>query len=137
MTQKQLAVLIKPLSKADPLTQKLNKKLGIVSPSEKAWYKTQHEHWLGWLSSYNGPGAYGRKNQNKDARYTYNHIMNRSMLYWLCEASGIPKKILVKAQKEMLKNSSSRASQLKALRTLIPFEMVELHLLRKRFKINK
>ena len=30
------------------------------------WYKTQHEHWLGWLSNYNGPGA----NNRMDAIYT-------------------------------------------------------------------
>jgi hypothetical protein len=25
------------------------------------WYRTQKEHWLGWLSQYHGPGAYGAK----------------------------------------------------------------------------
>jgi hypothetical protein len=28
---------------------------------KKAWYRTQKEHWLGWLREYNGPGYYSRQ----------------------------------------------------------------------------
>ena len=31
------------------------------------WYRTQKEHWLGWLSQYEGPGAYGRTGPARDA----------------------------------------------------------------------
>ena len=30
-----------------------------VTPGK--WYKTQKEHWLGWLREYHGPGCYGRQ----------------------------------------------------------------------------
>jgi hypothetical protein len=54
------------------------------------WYKTQKQHWLGWLSEYNGPGAYGRKTgMNRDAKYAYNHIVEPRMLLWLIAAAGL------------------------------------------------
>ena len=42
------------------------------------WYRSQKEHWLGWLSQYHGPGAYGRRGGDLDAKYAYNHIVNPS-----------------------------------------------------------
>jgi hypothetical protein len=45
-----------------------------VTPGK--WYKTQKQHWLGWLKEYHGPGAYGRKtSQERDAIYDYNNIV--------------------------------------------------------------
>src|SRR5687768_1490863 len=46
----------------------------VVTPGK--WYLTQKEHWLGWLSGYDGPGAYGRKGgPHQDAMFAYNHIV--------------------------------------------------------------
>lgn len=54
------------------------------------WYATEKEHWLGWLSEYDGPGAYGRKGGAKrDAKYAFNHVVNPEMLIWLSEAAGV------------------------------------------------
>jgi hypothetical protein len=62
------------------------------------WYKTQKEHWLGWLGAYHGPGAYGRKNkQLHDAEFAYNHIVEVKMLTWLIEAAGIAPELVRKA----------------------------------------
>jgi len=55
-------------------------------PDPGVWYLTQKEHWLGWLSEYDGPGAYGRTGQQRDARFAYNHIVNPRMLMYLIEA---------------------------------------------------
>lgn len=54
----------------------------------KTWYTSQGEHWQGWLSEYNGGGFYGRKNHNRTAGFTYNHIMCPPMLIWLAETAG-------------------------------------------------
>jgi hypothetical protein len=53
------------------------------------WYRSQKEHWLGWLSEYDGPGYYGRKNPDRSAEFVYNHINCAPMVLWLGEASGI------------------------------------------------
>jgi hypothetical protein len=56
----------------------------------KKWYLTQHEHWIGWLSEYDGPGAYGRDATiTRDARFAYNHIVEPEMLLCLAKAAGV------------------------------------------------
>lgn len=64
------------------------------------WYKTQKEHWLGWLAEYHGPGAYGRTGRaaSRDARYAYNHIVEVKMLLWLIDAAGVPRSVVKKAR---------------------------------------
>lgn len=52
---------------------------------DPCWYTTQKQHWLGWLSHYHGPGAYGRKPglPKRAARFASNHIVCAPMLLWL------------------------------------------------------
>jgi hypothetical protein len=57
---------------------------------DRAWYRSQKEHWLGWLTEYHGAGACGRSAQPpRNARYVYNHIQCGPMLFWLAEALGM------------------------------------------------
>lgn len=123
MTPKSLANKIKKLSDNSKKTNELNKKLGILSPSPKAWYKNQKEHWIGWLQDYPTGGAYGRKNSKRDAEYIYNHIQNISMLFWLCEAAGVSNSVLNKAIKNIV--STSERKQCGALREVIPWPILE------------
>jgi hypothetical protein len=45
------------------------------------WYRTQKEHWIGWLGEYHTWGAYGRQPDSKRAsRIAYNHIVEPLML---------------------------------------------------------
>jgi hypothetical protein len=54
------------------------------------WYRTQKQHWLGWLSEYSGPCAYGRQTKVKrDARFAHNHIVEPLRLLYLPDASGV------------------------------------------------
>ena len=78
MTIKQFILVIRGLPSDGP----------HIDPSK--WYATQKEHWLGWLSEYHSPGAYGRKSHSRrDARYAYNHIVEAKMLLWLVQAAGV------------------------------------------------
>ncbi len=59
----------------------------VADPAK--WYRTQKEHWIGWLDEYASSGVYNRKtNTPRDARYAYNHIVEPRMLLWLIEAAG-------------------------------------------------
>ena len=51
------------------------------------WYRSQKQHWLGWLKQYNTPCAYDRMHPGKDAKFAYNHIVNPQMLLWLIGAA--------------------------------------------------
>ena len=59
MTPKGLAQKIAKFRATRPITAGYERTLVIpgIWRSEGVWYKSQKEHWLGWLSEYDGPGA--------------------------------------------------------------------------------
>jgi hypothetical protein len=86
------------------------------------WYKTQKEHWLEWLRGYQGPGGYGRNvDQERDARYAYNHIVNFEMLLWIITAARV-KPGLVNAARRASKHGSTMQQKSAAIRRLVPWE---------------
>ena len=90
----------------------------------KHWYRTQKEHWLGWLSEYDGPGAYGRKtDQKRDARFAYNHIVQPKMLLWLISASGISSELLDAAEREAAQ-ATLLQQQSAIIRRYVPWEVM-------------
>jgi hypothetical protein len=89
------------------------------------WYSTQKEHWLGWLGEYDGPGAYGRVvGQQRDAKFTYNHIVEWKTLTWLAEASGVDPK-LVRRARRVANTTKAKQSGAAAVRRLIPRTVIE------------
>src|SRR5262245_45052949 len=88
-TPEQLRWVIRRLSPASPVTNRFTAARWKISAWHVArgetgvWYKTQQEHWLGWLREYSGPGAYGRGNWKRSAEFVYNHIVNPQMLVYL------------------------------------------------------
>lgn len=87
----------------------------------RVWYKTQKEHWLGWLKEYNGPGAYGRKTaQKRDARFAYNHVVCPELLLYLIRAIPLRPE-LVEAAEKAYKNGSSLMEKSGAIRKVVPW----------------
>jgi hypothetical protein len=101
MTPKTLARKIKRLRIKAPITESYERALikrGVWS-KEDVWYTTQKEHWLGWLSEYDGPGAYDRKTlSGRSAEFVFNHINCPPMLLWLIEAVGLPREQVLAAR---------------------------------------
>jgi len=65
----------------------------------RVWFKTQKEHWLGWLKSYDGPGGYGRQpGRQRDAKFAYNHVVNPYMLLYLIDVLAMPPDTIVSAE---------------------------------------
>jgi hypothetical protein len=134
MELKKLRRLLAKLDPVLPMTRKYERLLserGQFNMQEE-WYSTQKEHWIGWLSAYDGPGYYNRKNSNRDARFVYNHINCPPMLFWLCEASGVKKSLLLKAMDSALDMPCSFPSQCKLIRTTVPWETVEQALMERK-----
>lgn len=121
-TARELATCIRRLSPAGPVS-------ATLSPGDprKVWYRSQKEHWLGWLGEYDGPGYYGRANWNRSARFIYNHIMCPPMLLWLAEASGVRRDLLAKARDNVM-SVGTRAAGCRVLREAIPWEVVAVAL---------
>src|SRR6476660_1253800 len=91
-TPADLRKVIERLPVASPLTDKFEAVRAERGPARRdVWYRSQRQHWLGWLGGYDGPGAYARRNWDRSAAYVYNHIVGPPMLFWLGEAAGVPK----------------------------------------------
>lgn len=80
-----------PVRKLLAAIRKLAADKPVRNPTK--WYLTQHEHWIGWLSEYDGPGAYGRDaTVKRDAKFAYNHVVEPEMLLYLAAAAGVDMK---------------------------------------------
>jgi hypothetical protein len=126
MTPQQLSAKIRKLRPRLPMTTQFERILvqrGLWS-NDGVWYKSQKQHWIGWLRDYSGPGYYGRKNSKRSAEFVYNHIVCPPMVLWLGEASGIPKASVAKAKLAALSAGSLQA-QSAAIRRIIPWEVIE------------
>jgi hypothetical protein len=72
------------------------------------WYKSQKEHWLGWLKDYDGPGFYQSKTHTgRDAKYICNHINCSPILLYLPEALRVPLELIQKAFEAVIKANES------------------------------
>ena len=89
------------------------------------WYRSQKEHWLGWLREYHTSGAYGRQTKiRRDAEYAYNHIVEWRMLVYLAWALGVENR-LVSSARRSAERAGSMQSGAAAVRKLIPWSLVE------------
>lgn len=129
MDAKGLRAVIQKLPNHGKYSQKLeaHKRLAI---NRIPWYKSQKEHWLGWLGDYDGPGFYQRKTHaGRDAKYIYNHIMCSPMVLYLPEALGLSTELIRNAYDAVIKvNDPKMAKQCAIVRSIIPFELVEKEL---------
>jgi hypothetical protein len=98
---------------------------------EHPWYSNQHEHWLGYLDGFVGPGAYGRKNSKRSAEFVYGYIVNPLMLIYLAEAAGLGPAVVRAAVKDALR-AFTMPAMCAAIRRVVPWETVEAALLRHR-----
>ena len=88
------------------------------------WFKTQHEHWLGWLDEYDGPGAYGRSTPApEDALSVYNRIVDPEMLLYLASAAGVDSDVVGRARHSAASASTKRQAAGR-VRRLVPWEIV-------------
>jgi hypothetical protein len=120
MTSDALRRIISKLPDGETYTAKLEKAINLRNP-----YRSQKEHWLGWLGEYNGPGYYGRANWDRDAEFIYNHLQSATMLLWLGEALGLSGAVLKKAFEAVLTAGKNYSSQCAALRREIPWKRIE------------
>ena len=126
LTPLVLCAHIRPLPEYLPRTRELEAAISVGVGFDGAWYRSQKEHWLGWLAEYNGPGAYGRTNHaQRNGVYIYNHIQCAPMLFWLGEALGMETEKLDVAFDAVTDTDVKGAPQCAALRRELPWEIIE------------
>jgi len=132
MTPLQLRQKIKRFEAAPPITLSFERALtkqGTRS-ADGVWYTSQKEHWLGWLSEYDGPGAYGRKTSVvRSAEFAFKHVVCPPMVLWLGEASGVNTSLMMQAKKAALGASRKLQGKCAAIRNIVPWSMIEESLL--------
>jgi len=111
ITIKQFRDAIKKLPEDDP------------RPREGIWYRTQKEHWLGWLKEYNGPGAYNRKGWSRNAKFAYNHIVCSGLLVYLIKAIPLNAETIQKVE-ETCKLQSTEMAKAGAIRKIVPWKVI-------------
>ncbi len=128
----EFARVIWTLNPDTPLHRELESLLQIGVGFGNPWYRSQREHWLGWLGDYHTPGAYNRaKKGPTEARAIYNRVNCAPMLFWLSEAACLPNSQLEKAFSAIAEKASGRvASQCGAHRKIIPWTDIEAALLK-------
>ena len=135
-TPRQLRKAISRLSPRSPFTDEFSTKWrakrirGGQQERTSVWYTTQHQHWLGWLKQYDGPGAYGRTGRDYSAEFAYNHIVNPQMLIYLAEAVRIDRALLRAAAKAALASTTMSAMS-GAIRRVLPWKVIERALVAK------
>ncbi len=123
MTPEEFRHLIGNLSEHAPITEALERQQR-TGAGYGAWYRSQKEHWLGWLGEYGGPGAYGRQSWDRDARFIYNHFQCAPGLLWLTEAVKL--KAATLAGRDAILSAGGRpATQCAAFRRAVPWEVLE------------
>lgn len=134
-TPEQLLRLLEKLSPDSPITDEFSARWRGTedkgqSEQKGVWYGTQHEHWMGWLGNYDGPGGYDRKDWKRSAAYVYNHVVNPQMLVYLAEAAGIsPVTVREAMDAALAKSGSSMSAMSAAVRKVVPWSKVEQALL--------
>ncbi|WP_372716697.1 hypothetical protein [Immundisolibacter sp.] len=94
----------------------------------KKWYLTQQEHWMGWLSEYDGPGAYGRQTRvARDAKFAYNHTVEPKMLLYLAGAAGVERELIAAANRAFTQGRTLM-QKAGAIRAIVPWETVAVAL---------
>ena len=130
LTPRQLRRIISKLEEHQPIAEHLEREIARRNPHRpERWYRSQKQHWMGWLSEYNGPGFYGRLRWDRSAEFVYNHIQCPPMLLWLAEASGLSRRRILRAEAAVLAAGNHHGPGTAAIRSLLPWETVEQNLL--------
>lgn len=136
MTPRELRAHIRPLPEYLPRTHAMEAAIGVGAGFGGAWYRSQKEHWLGWLAEYAGPGAYSRREtMSRSARLAYNRIQCAPMLFWLGEAACVHPDQLDHAHTAVISAPTNGSAQCAALRDCLPWADIEHDLISRDYSI--
>lgn len=127
LSPRTLLLIIQDLPVFPPVTVAFERSLSKQGTwsKERAWYRSQKEHWLGRLEEYEGTGYHGRKNWLRTAEFIYNHLVCPPMVLWVAEVAGIPRQTLRKAVRAALSAAPYLPAKSSAIRNVISWKEVE------------
>lgn len=130
MTPTELRRIVATLPSSCPIADEFECEWRTTLDHEP-WWRDQRQHLLGWLSDYDGPGAYDRQGRRLDAKHVYTHFQCASGLIWLAGALGEDAQAVRRAAEDARSEATQGhrpAAQCRAVRSVIPWVRIE-HLL--------
>ncbi|MGV9663782.1 hypothetical protein [Nocardia niigatensis] len=121
ISAQELRAVVERLPARQPITDAYER----AHPGRQSKWESQRDHLKGWLTDFDGPGYYGRKNPGRDARFFYTHFKCAPGLLWLAEALGEDPVRLQEAVAQVELAGANLASQCGAFRTVIPWTRIE------------
>ncbi|AML52828.1 hypothetical protein [Falsihalocynthiibacter arcticus] len=99
ITQSDLKQFIACFEPAPPRTTALEQKIKIGTGYHGKWYRSQREHWLGWMF-YQDAKAHekGKDPGVLPAKPVWNRLKCSPSMFWLAEASGVSSSLLDAAE---------------------------------------
>ena len=133
LTQNQLKRIIAAQSAIAARTDRLEKQIRIGVGFHGKWYRSQREHWLGWIVAKERMAL--QKGENPDAivaRKRWTNLNCIPMMFWLAEVAGVPDEVLTGAESAAVEaaaiNDKDCQQHGKAMRVVLPWTGLEPYL---------
>lgn len=89
-----------------PRTLALEQRIRIGTGFHKKWYRSQKDHWLGWILVQECKAIEkGKEPQETDAEGVWKRLKCSPMMFWLAEASGVSSEFLDLAERNAVEAS--------------------------------
>jgi hypothetical protein len=134
MNRRDFLKKIETLPERAPLTSKFITALEKKYREPGLFYRKHKNQWQRWVGDHkkNPKGLYRRMKGGRPARFIYNQLKNPLMLLWLIEACGTSKDLVQAAIRTALYLSDSLQLQCAVIRHVMPWDMVEKQLNRRK-----
>ncbi|AML52827.1 hypothetical protein [Falsihalocynthiibacter arcticus] len=130
ITQCSLKQFIACFEPAPPRTTALEQKIQIGTGFHGKWYRSQREHWLGWMFFQDAKALEkGIDPAGLPAKHVWNRLKCSPMMFWLAEVSGVSPSLL-----EAAENAAIRATLInpkdgnphgRLMREVLPWDVIE------------
>lgn len=99
LSQRELLYYIAGYPETTPRTKALERRIKIGSGFHNKWYRSQREHWLGWLVAKDGEARKkGVRSEDVWAGLRWRHLMCSPAMFWLADCAGVDERTLVMAE---------------------------------------
>jgi hypothetical protein len=134
MSQYDLKLYLAAYPEQPPRTKALEQSIGIGTGFHRKWYRSQREHWLGWLIAKDCEAkAAGKAPNTVNAKERWQKLACSPAMFWIAECSQMPLSVLKAAEKAAQTAAAKRSTDGhphgKLMRAVLSWEPVEAAIL--------
>jgi hypothetical protein len=130
ISQRMLKTYVAAYPPAPTRTQALEQRIQIGTGFHGKWYRSQREHWLGWVEFQDRKALEAGQSPNALlAKAVWNRLKCSPMMFWLAECSGVSADLLSKAETEAAQaavlNPKDGNPHGRMIRSVLPWPVLE------------